>query len=100
MPGLCQLSGCCMAPLLFRCEGGGQGDDDQLSHGDQLESGHMEKSQGSRLVEEVSVLVRDNEKYYHPPRLTQNEYIIKVMLLTFTQQVAWSSLVLLRELFL
>lgn len=66
MPGLCQLSGCCMAPLLFRCEEGGQGDDDQLSHGDQLESGHMEKSQGSRLVEEVSVLVRDNEKYYHP----------------------------------
>lgn len=66
MPGLCQLSGCCMAPLLFRCEGGGQGDDDQLSHGDQLESSHVAKSQGSRLVEEVSVLVRDNEKYYHP----------------------------------
>lgn len=44
-----------MAPLLFRCNGGQQGDDDQLSHADELESSHMEKSQGSRLVEEVSV---------------------------------------------
>lgn len=55
MPGLCQPSGCCMAPLLFRSEAGGQGDDDQLSHEDQLESSHIEKSQESRLVEEVSV---------------------------------------------
>ncbi|KAG8006008.1 Diacylglycerol kinase kappa [Nibea albiflora] len=44
-----------MAPLLFHCEAGGQGDDDQLSHEDQLESGHVEKSKGSRLVEEKSV---------------------------------------------
>ncbi|KAE8279339.1 Diacylglycerol kinase delta [Larimichthys crocea] len=55
MPGLCRPSGCCMAPLLFRCEAGGQGDDDRLSHEDQLESGHIEKSKGSRLVEEKSV---------------------------------------------
>lgn len=51
-----------MAPLLFRCEAEGQGDDDQLSHGDQLESSHMEKSQGSRPVDEVSACVRDKDK--------------------------------------
>lgn len=65
MPGLCRPSGCCMAPLLFRCEAGGQGDDDRLSHEDQLESGHIEKSKGSRLVEEVSVV--------KIPRVTQSE---------------------------
>lgn len=53
MPGLCQPSGCCMAPLLFRCDPGGE-EDDQLSHDDQLESSHMEKNQESRLVDEVS----------------------------------------------
>lgn len=51
-----------MAPLLFRCEAEGQGDDDQLSHGDQLESSHMEKSQGSHPVDEVSACVRDKDK--------------------------------------
>ncbi|KAK5848226.1 hypothetical protein PBY51_005858 [Eleginops maclovinus] len=55
MPGLCYPSGCCMAPLFFRCDAEGQGDDDQLSHEDQLESIHTEKSQESRLVEEKSV---------------------------------------------
>ncbi|KAK1890207.1 Diacylglycerol kinase kappa [Dissostichus eleginoides] len=47
-----------MAPLLFRCKAEGQGDDDQLSHEDHLESIHREKSQESRLVEEVSVRER------------------------------------------
>ncbi|KAK5893280.1 hypothetical protein CgunFtcFv8_006168 [Champsocephalus gunnari] len=55
MPGLCYPSGCCMAPLLFRCEAEGQGDNDQLSHEDHLESIHREKSQESRLVQEKSV---------------------------------------------
>lgn len=55
-----------MAPLLLHCKAEGQGDDDQLSHGDQLEFSHAEKSQGSRLVEEVSAFVRENEKYYLP----------------------------------
>lgn len=62
MPGLCQLSGCCVAPLLFRCEGEGQGDDNQLRQGDQLERSHIEKSQGSRLVDKVSVFVTDNDE--------------------------------------
>lgn len=58
MPGWCPASGCCMAPLLFRCEGGGQGDGDQLSQDDHLESSHMEKSLGRHLVEKVSVCER------------------------------------------
>lgn len=49
MPGVCQLSGCCMAPLLFRYE---QKDDDELSYSD-----HLENSQESLLAEEVSVCV-------------------------------------------
>lgn len=60
MLGLCQSSGCCMAPLLFRCDGGGQGDDRQLSHEDHLDSSHIGKSQESRLVEEVSVRETDD----------------------------------------
>ncbi|XP_041635249.1 diacylglycerol kinase eta isoform X3 [Cheilinus undulatus] len=56
MPGLCRPSGCCMVPLLFRCEGGELGDDDQLSHEDQLEStNHYEKLPQSCHVEEKSV---------------------------------------------
>lgn len=55
MPGLCQTSGCCFAPLLFRCEGAEQGDDDQLSHEDHLDFSHAEKLQEARTVEEVSV---------------------------------------------
>lgn len=57
MPGLCKLSGCCIAPLLFR---GGQEDDGQLSHDDHLECSHSEISQERQLVIEVSVL------YQHP----------------------------------
>ncbi|XP_068443693.1 diacylglycerol kinase delta [Clinocottus analis] len=49
MPALCRPSGCCMAPLLFRCEGGGQGDEDEL------EPSQDNRSQQSRLVEEKSV---------------------------------------------
>ncbi|CAB1416184.1 unnamed protein product [Pleuronectes platessa] len=53
MPGWCQTSGCCMAPLLFRCEGGaGQGDDDQLSQDDHLESSHNRKLQESGQEDE------------------------------------------------
>ncbi|KAF3837345.1 hypothetical protein F7725_004809 [Dissostichus mawsoni] len=59
MPGLCYPSGCCMAPLLFRCEAEGQGDDDQLSHEDHLESIHREKSQESRLCEGGNPLKAD-----------------------------------------
>lgn len=72
MPGLCRPSGCCLAPLLFRCEGGrgGQGDGDQLSHEDQLESGRAEKSQESHLVEEVSVR-EGNDVLLTSRRLTQ-----------------------------
>lgn len=51
MPGVCQLSGCCMAPLLFRYE---QQDDNQLSPSD-----HLEESRGWLLAEEVSVFVSD-----------------------------------------
>lgn len=44
-----------MAPLLFRCDGAGEADDEQLSHEDQLDSSDVEKSQESWPLEEVSV---------------------------------------------
>lgn len=47
-----------MAPLLFRCDGssgGDQGDDDQLSHEDQLESNSRFEKLQQRLEDEVSV---------------------------------------------
>uniref|UniRef100_A0A3Q3S300 Diacylglycerol kinase n=1 Tax=Mastacembelus armatus TaxID=205130 RepID=A0A3Q3S300_9TELE len=55
MPGLCQTSGCCLAPLWFHCVGGGHGDNSQLSHEDHLDSNHIDKFQNSQLVEEKSV---------------------------------------------
>eukprot|EP00066_Takifugu_rubripes_P029356 XP_011618622.1 PREDICTED: diacylglycerol kinase delta-like [Takifugu rubripes] len=48
MPAWAQLSECCVAPL-FRCEGGGQGDDDPL------ECSHAAKSQETHLEGEKSV---------------------------------------------
>ena len=53
-----------MAPLLFNCGGEGQGDGDQLSLGDQLESRHTERPLGTRLGEEVSV-PESVENYHH-----------------------------------
>lgn len=55
MPGLCKSSGCCMAPLLYRLQESGQGDDSQLSHEDQLDQLHLEKSQQSGQSDEKSV---------------------------------------------
>ncbi|XP_056225789.1 diacylglycerol kinase delta isoform X2 [Seriola aureovittata] len=55
MLGLCRSSGCCIVPLLFGYEGGGQGDDSQLSHEDHLNSSHIKKLRESRLEEEKSV---------------------------------------------
>uniref|UniRef100_A0A8C5DJ55 Diacylglycerol kinase n=1 Tax=Gouania willdenowi TaxID=441366 RepID=A0A8C5DJ55_GOUWI len=50
MPWLCGVSGCCVAPLLY-----GDGDEDKLSHGDQLEYRPIRKSTESRQEEEKSV---------------------------------------------
>lgn len=95
MLGLCQHGGCCIAPLLFFREGRGQGDDDQLSQEDQLDNGHVEKSQESRLVEEVSVWRR--ECAADPQTDTERGYsdqVLKLLLPAFTPQVTWLILVL------
>lgn len=56
MPRFCQLSGCCVAPLLLCGVGARQvDDDDELSRDDQLEHGHINKTPGSALVDKVSV---------------------------------------------
>lgn len=101
MPGLCQSSGCCMAPLLFRFERGGQGDDNQLSHEDQLDSCHIEKLQESRPVEEVSVCERGHVGHFGQmveDTLTFN-HVLKVPLLVFTLQVVWFILVFINAFF-
>ena len=63
MPWLCPSGMCCLAPLLFPCEGGGQGDGSQLSQGDQLEDSYTYKHpHGNAQVSEcVCVCVRGCE---------------------------------------
>lgn len=53
MLGLCQASGCCIAPLWLRSEGAGQGEDTQLSYEDLLDFDDEEKFQVSLPEEEV-----------------------------------------------
>lgn len=61
MPRLCQLSGCCVAPLLL-CGVGlrreDNGEDERLSRGEQLGGCYIKKTPGSALVDQVSVRLR------------------------------------------